>query len=179
MNNLEVHTLENAPEKSQPFLNDSVSAFGFIPNLHGVMAAAPNVLKGYQSLHSLFMDSSFNADELTVIWQTINVEHDCHYCVPAHSMIAHSMKIDEDLVSALRNSTAMPNEKLQVLHDTTLKMVRQRGKLTNEEVNAFYAAGYKQQQLLEIVLGLSQKIMSNYINHIADTPLDEVMQPFA
>lgn len=179
MNNLDILTLENAPDKSKTFLNDSVNAFGFIPNLHGVMAAAPNLLKGYQTLHSLFQNSSFNADELTVVWQTINVEHDCHYCVPAHAMIAQSMKVDEELVNALRNGTAMPNSKLQALYDTTLKVVRQRGKISEDDVKHFYSVGYGPQQLLEIVLGLSQKVMSNYVNHFADTPLDKAILPFA
>lgn len=179
MNNLEIFTAENAPQGSQPHLKDSIKAFGLIPNLHGVMAAAPNVLKSYQMLHELFQSSSLNADELTVVWQTINVEHECHYCIPGHVMIANSMKVDPKLTSALRNKTAMPNERLQVLHETTLKIVRQRGKISNQDVDVFYAAGYGPQQLLEIILGLSQKVMSNYINHLADTPLDDMIKAYA
>jgi len=179
MNNLDILNMENAPEKSKPLLNDMVSAYGFVPNLNGIMAAAPNLLKGYLTLHNLFQNSSFSADELTVVWQTINVEHECHYCVPAHAMIAQSMKVDKDLVSALRNRTAMPNSKLQALHDMTLKVVRQRGKISEDDVKHFYSVGYGAQQLLEIVLGLSQKVMSNYVNHLANTPLDKAIQPFA
>ena len=73
----------------------------------------------------------------------------------------------------------MPNEKLQVLHDTTLAMVRSRGRLTEAETEAFYAAGYESRQLLEIILGLSQKVMSNYVNHVAKTPVDPPFEKFA
>lgn len=52
------------------------------------MAEAPGLLEGYQRLHQLFLDSSFDDEEVTVVWQTINVEHACHYCVPAHTGIA-------------------------------------------------------------------------------------------
>jgi len=65
------------------------------------------------------------------------------------------------------------------LHDTTLAMVRSRGRLTEAELDSFFAAGYAQRQLLEIILGLSQKVMSNYVNAIAETPVDEAFAKFA
>ena len=179
MKQLELFDLENAPEGSRPLLENSVKAFGMIPNLHAVMAGSPQVLEAYQMLHKLFQDSSFNDDELTVIWQTINIEHSCHYCVPAHTAVAHMMEIDGALIDALVNKKPLPDAKLQALQDATLKIVRNRGQISSTDVDAFYAVGYEPRQLLEIVLGVSQKVMSNYINHIADTPVDEPFKKFA
>lgn len=179
MSQFTIHSLESAPEASKPFVEKSIKANGRLPGLHGVMAEAPGLLQGYQVLHELFVNSSFDAEELTVVWQTINVENECHYCVPAHTGIAHMMKVDPALTEALRNQEAMPTEKLQVLHDTTLLMVRNRGFLTEDEIARFFEAGYGQQQLLEIVLGLAQKVMSNYTNHLAKTPVDKVFEKFA
>ena len=179
MSTLKVHTIESAPENSKPLLENSLKSFGMIPNLHGVLAESPGILEAYQMLHGLFENSSFNNDELTVVWQTINVEHECHYCVPAHTGIAHMMKVDGEITDALRNQTAMPNEKLQTLHETTLSIVRNRGNVNNAEIETFYAAGYSQRQLLEIILGLSQKVLSNYVNHIAETPVDKAFEKFA
>lgn len=174
-----IHDMESAPEASRPMMADSQKSFGMLPNILAVMAEAPGLLEGYKILHKLFAGSSFNAEELTVVWQTINVEHNCTYCVPAHTGIAHMMKVDPALTEALRNQEPMTTEKLQVLHDTTLAMVRKRGELSDEEIAAFYAAGYEQRQLLEIVLGLAQKVMSNYTNHIAKTPIDDAFKKFA
>lgn len=179
MSTLALHSIYTAPEASKPLLEDSKKGYGMIPNLHAVMAEAPGLLEGYKTLHSLFENSSFNNEELTVVWQTINVEHECHYCVSAHTFIANSMKVDPALTEALRNRTAMPTEKLQALHETTLALVRSRGRLTEEEIAAFDAAGYGKRQLLEIILGLSQKVISNYVNHIAETPIDAPFQKFA
>lgn len=179
MNQFTLHDLDSAPEESKPLLEGSVKSFGMIPNLHAVMAEAPGLLEGYQLLHGLFQNSSFDADELTVVWQTINVEHECHYCVPAHTYIANSMNVDPAITEALRERKPMPNEKLQTLHQTTLAIVRNRGRLSEAETDAFYAAGYEKRQLLEIVLGLSQKVMSNYVNHIAETPVDPPFEKFA
>ncbi|MFT6906395.1 MAG: alkylhydroperoxidase family enzyme [Oleiphilaceae bacterium] len=174
----QLHDQNSAPEASQPLLANSLKAFGMIPNLHAVMAESPPLLEAYQTLHTLFQQTSFNAEELTVVWQTINVEHSCHYCVPAHTGIAHMMKVDAAIITALRNTTKLPTDKLQALHRTTLALVRNRGILSKEEISAFFKAGYEQHHLLEIVLGISQKIMSNYVNHLGNTPLDEAFKKF-
>lgn len=179
MSNFKIHTIESAPAESKAILEGAKKQNGFVPGLYGVLAESPNTLKAYTQLHGLFADSSFNAEELTVVWQTINVEHECHYCVPAHTAIAHSMKVDPALIEALRNSEAMPNEKLQALHDFTLSMVRNRGNVSSEEMTTFFDAGYTQQQVLEIILGLSQKIISNYVNHVANTPVDPMFEKFS
>ncbi|MGJ8656072.1 MAG: carboxymuconolactone decarboxylase family protein [Akkermansiaceae bacterium] len=174
-----LHTIETAPEESKPLLENSLKQNGMIPNLHAVMAESPQIFKAYNELHNLFANSSFNAEELTVVWQTINVEHECHYCVPAHTYIANSMKVDPAITQALRNSTPLPSEKLQILQDTTLAIVRNRGHLTTQQTDSFFAAGYTKRNLLDIVLGLSQKVISNYVNHIAETPVDATFEQFA
>ena len=167
---------DNAPEAAREELAASQKAFGWIPNLHAVMAEAPTVLTAYKQLHELFQQTSFNSAELTVIWQTINVENNCHYCVPAHSMIAKMMSVDPRLIQALVDNEPLPDEKLQTLKDTTLALMRHRGQLTKAELNDFKAAGYGNQQLLEILLGLAQKTISNYTNHLANTELDEAFK---
>ncbi|MGX9417615.1 carboxymuconolactone decarboxylase family protein [Vibrio sp. RC27] len=179
MGNFKIHTMDTVPAESKEFAENSFKANGRLPGLHGVMAEAPGLLEGYQILHKLFVESSFDVDEKTVIWQTINVEHECHYCVPAHTGIAHMMGVDPSLTEALRNSAPMPTERLQVLHDTTLAMTRERGYLSQEQVDRFFAAGYTQRQMLELVLGQAQKLMSNYTNHLAETPVDAVFEKFA
>ncbi|WP_435413700.1 carboxymuconolactone decarboxylase family protein [Psychroserpens mesophilus] len=179
MTSLKINTLETAPEGSKQLIETSIKNFGRLPGLHGVLASSPQTFEAYQKLHELFSNSSFNAEELTVVWQTINVENECHYCVPAHTGIAHMMKVDPAITEALRNQEALPNEKLQALHDMTLKIVRNRGHVSQEDLNTFYEAGYGEQQVLEIILGLAQKTISNYTNHIANTPVDAAFEKFA
>ncbi|MRI02286.1 carboxymuconolactone decarboxylase family protein [Kriegella sp. EG-1] len=179
MTTLKVHNIETAPEESKPLLENSQKAFGMIPGLHGVLAGSPQILKAYQTLHELFTQSSFNNDELTVVWQTINVEHACHYCVPAHTGIAKMMKVDDAITTALRNETSLADAKLEALRTFTLSMVRTRGNVSQEDLNIFYAAGYGEAQVLDIILGLSQKTISNYTNHIANTPVDTPFKKFA
>jgi alkylhydroperoxidase family enzyme len=76
------------------------------------------------------------------------------------------------------NKTPLADPKLEVLRETTLAMTRERGLISDEQIEKFFAAGYGKQQLLEIIVGLSQKVMSNYTNHLADTPVDEVFKKY-
>lgn len=169
-----------APEAAVPLIEKSKAAFGRLPGLHAVMARAPSLLDGYQVLHRLFaQETSFDAEEKTVVWQTINVYHQCHYCVPAHTGIAKMMKVDDAISNALRDETPLPTPKLEALRSFTLTMTESRGTPSDADLDAFYAAGYGEQQVLEIVLAIAQKVMSNYTNHLADTPVDAPMQQFA
>ena len=179
MSQFKFHTTETAPEGSKEILEGAKKQMGSIPSVYAVMAESPQILQAYTHLHQMFTETSFNAEELTVVWQTINVEHECHYCVPAHTGIAHSMNVDPTLTEALRNQDVMPTAKLQALHDFTLAMVRERGNVSHDQMQAFFDAGYSQQQVLEIILGLSQKVISNYTNHIANTPVDAPFEAFS
>ncbi|MCH3883846.1 carboxymuconolactone decarboxylase family protein [Tenacibaculum aquimarinum] len=179
MTTLKVHNIETAPEGSKALLENSQKAYGMIPGLHGVLASSPQILKAYQTIHELFTQSSFNEEELTVVWQTINVEHACHYCVPAHTGIAHMMKVDTNITESLRNETPLENAKLEALRTMTLSIVRNRGNVSQADLDVFYAAGYEEKHVLDIILGLSQKTISNYTNHIANTPVDEAFSKFA
>ncbi|MEH6644787.1 carboxymuconolactone decarboxylase family protein [Sulfitobacter sp.] len=173
------HDIDSAPEGSKPLLEKSQAAFGRLPGLHKVMAESPQMLEGYQILHKLFTETDFDADELTVVWQAINVEHECHYCVPAHSGIAKMMKVDDAITQALRNETPLPSEKLEALRTFTLRMVRGRGNVDDAQMAEFFAAGYGHRAVLDVILGIAQKTMSNYVNHVAETPLDDAVKPLA
>jgi hypothetical protein len=76
MTTLKIHNIRSAPEASKRIIRRISKAYGMIPGLHGVLAGA-GILDAYQQLHELFVNSSFNEEELTVVWQSINVEHAC------------------------------------------------------------------------------------------------------
>lgn len=179
MTDFTLHTADTAPEASKPLLENSQKAFGMVPNLHAVMAESPQLLEAYQRVHELFQNSSFNAEELTVVWQTVNVENNCHYCVPAHTGIAKSMKVDDAIIDALRDQTPLPDARLEALRTFTLKLVRQHGAMSDEDIQTFLDAGFTQRHVLDVILGYSQKVMSNFTNHVAHTEVDAPFQKFA
>lgn len=172
MTDFTLHTPENAPGKSKVLLENIKKRAGFVPSLYAVMAESPELVEAYLKLHELFLHTSFNNDEKTVVWQAINVEHNCHYCVPAHTAIAHSMKVSDDIINALRDETPLQDSRLEVLRSFTLAVIRKRGEVTENDVETFLAAGFTRKNILEVILCAAQKTISNYTNHISDTPLD-------
>ena len=172
------HDETTAPDASKPLLAQARATYGMLPGLFAVMAEAPGLLEGYLRLHELFVDSSFGADEPTVVCQPVNVENACHYCVPAHTAIAASMGVADAITDALRNRTPLPDARLEALRDFTLALVRGRGHVDDDTVQAFLDAGFTRRNILEVVLGYSQKVMSNYTNHLANTPVDRPFRKF-
>jgi len=71
---------------------------------------------------------------------------------------------------------ALREPKLQALHHFTRRMVQARGWVEDHEIESFMAAGYGKQQVLEVILGIAVKVIHNYTNHIAKTPLDDVFR---
>ncbi|MEM1040693.1 MAG: carboxymuconolactone decarboxylase family protein [Pseudomonadota bacterium] len=178
MTRLTRHTVETAPEASKEILAQNEKAFGFVPGLYQVMAGAPQLLQTYGAIHKAFQKTSFNAKEQTVVWQTINVEHECTYCVPAHTALAGMMNVDPALNEALRAEAPLGDGKLEALRTFALIVARNRGHVTQADLDAFYAAGYGEQQVLEVILGVAQKVLSNYTNHIAQTTVDPAFSQF-
>lgn len=169
-----MHTLETAPDAAKPLLEDSKANYGMIPNLHAVMAESPAHLDAYKHLHGLALEKTdLTPAERTVVWMTANVEHRCHYCVPAHTSIAQNEKIHPDVIEALREATELPDAKLEALRTFTLLVIRERGHVSDAEVDAFKEAGFTERHILDVLMILAQKVMSNYANAIFKTPVDE------
>ena len=172
------YDLETAPEKSKPLLRQLLEHSR--PNgFYAVTAEPPETLTAFTTLHKAFMASSFTDEEKTVIWQSINVENQCHFCVPAHTYMAKAMRIDKAVSNALRDETALPTARLEALRDFTLLLLRNHGHASDAEISQFLSAGFTHQNMLEAVLGLAQKTISNYVNHLARTPVDKQYEHYA
>ncbi|WP_306251636.1 carboxymuconolactone decarboxylase family protein [Parvularcula sp. IMCC14364] len=178
MTEFTIHTPETASAEAAAALEDSQKNFGMIPNLHAVMAEAPKVLDAYKYLSKVFTETTLTPVQQNVIWLEINVLNECHYCVPAHTAIAYGAKVPEDVVESLRNKTPIADGKLEALRQFTRKVVEQRGHVADADIQSFLSAGYTKANVLEVVLGAAHKTLSNYVNHIVDTPVDAAFQKF-
>ena len=172
MSNFNVHTKETAQAESAELLGNAEQAFGFIPNLLGVFAESPAALKAYLTIGQIFDQSSFSPTERQLVILAASRFNECHYCIAAHSAIANMQKVPADVVEAIRNDQPIADSKLEALRTFTTAVVEKRGWVTTHDTEEFLAAGYSKAQILEVILGVSFKTLSNYANHIADTPLD-------
>ena len=170
----------NAPAESRPLLAQSKAYFGMVPNLHKVIAESPATFEAYNTTFSLFMNNtSLTPLEQRVVFMTANFENNCHYCVPGHTGMMKAAKMPDGVIQALREGTAIPDPKLQALHDYTKDLLDHRGHIGDDRLQAFLDAGYNQKQALEVLTGLASKLISNFANAIAKTEPDRGMLKFA
>ncbi|MBH0112595.1 carboxymuconolactone decarboxylase family protein [Novosphingobium sp. YJ-S2-02] len=172
MTRFETHTAATAPSAAKPVLESARSAYGFVPNLLGTMAQAPALLEGYVTLAAIFDKSDLDATERQIVLMTNNRLNDCAYCMAAHTVIARASGVPEPVIEALRSNRTLPGEKLEALRTFAGIVNRTRGWPAQADLEAFLAAGYSRQAVLEVILGTALKVMSNYTNHVAATPLD-------
>ena len=178
MTELTIHSQGTAPAESQPVLENLRKAIGFVPALYGVLAEAPKALEAYEVLAALFKGTSLTTTEQHVVWLTINYENNCDYCVPAHTGLAKMDRVPDDIIESLRNGSAIADDRLEALRSFTRQLVQNRGWVEDAEVEHFLAAGYTRQNILEVIVGMAHKVISNYTNHLARTPVDPAFEKF-
>lgn len=179
MTDFTTHSIDTAPASAKPLLEGAKSAYGFVPNLLGNMAEAPALLEGYMSLAGIFGKTDLTETERQIILMTNNRLNGCTYCMAAHTTISQMANVPADVIEALRTDTPIADAKLEALRKFSIAVTERRGWPTEAQLDAFLAAGYTQQTVLEVILGTALKVMSNYTNHIADTPLDDAFAPNA
>lgn len=170
------HTLESSPNAAKPILEAIKNKLGFIPNLYGRLAEAPNVLKAYLELDTATSSGSLSATEKQIVQICTSRINGCEYCVAAHSVISDMQKLPLDVIDAVRENRPIADAKLEALHQFTKTVVCKKGRVCENAVNEFLAAGYTHAQVLEVVLSVTQKTLSNYANHILGTPVDQAFE---
>ena len=136
------------------------------------MAEAPAAGEAYMAVMDIFESSSLSDAERQTILLSASLVNQCDYCMAAHTAVAGMKGVPEDIVAALRAGTRLPDAKLDVLAVLTRSIVETRGWPTDTAKEAFFAAGYGAREYLEVIVGVTVKTLSNYVNHAADTPLD-------
>ena len=167
-------TLDTAPSGAKESLEAAKKRIGMIPNMYAAMANAPGALDTYVFGYDRFRQGSgFTPVEQEVTFLAISAENGCEYCVAAHSVIADTAsKVPREVTDAIRSGTPVPDPRLAALANLARAIVATRGRPTTRDVEAFLAAGYSERQVLELVLAVSVKTISNYVNHIFGTPVD-------
>lgn len=177
MSEFKIYETANAPEASRPFLEKAEAKFGFLPAILGAMAEAPATLEGYLTLAGILEKSSLSPAERQLALLAISRENDCHFCVAAHSGAALKAGLDKGTVDALREGEAIGDAKLNALRNFAVAVTVNRGHVSAAQLSAFLEAGYTKQQAFEVILAVAVKVMTNYVDALADVPLNEQLSP--
>jgi uncharacterized peroxidase-related enzyme len=169
-------TLSSESPRIRGVLEKAQQQVGFIPNMFAVMANSPGLLETYLTGYDLFRkESGLTPAEQEVVLLTVSRENGCHYCVAAHSVLADNFSgVPAEVTDAIRDGTPVPDPKLRALSEFTRTLLAKRGRPDRAEVDAFRAAGYTERHILEIILAVAVKTLSNWSNHVFETPVDEM-----
>lgn len=179
MTDFQLHDASTAPEGARDFLAGVNKKMGFIPSLYAVFAENPTVLNAYTTLSDYVGKSGLSPLEQQIVMITASVENECHFCVAAHTTISEGQGLDLEVIAAVRDDRPIENPRLEALRRFTKAVVVDRGFVSDCAVDSFLKAGWERADVLAVILGVSLKVISNYTNHVAETPVNEAFQKHA
>jgi uncharacterized peroxidase-related enzyme len=175
-NGFKLHETTTAPEASAEILKGVQKAWGFVPNLHRVLAESPAALEAYNTLWTIAEKTGFTPQERNIAYLAIIYENECTYCMAGHTNLSRMAKVDKDTIAAVREGRPIADAKLEALRQFAARVTHQRGALSEADVTAFKSAGYDNRAVLDVLVLAATKLISNYTNHLADTPNDAFMK---
>lgn len=180
MTRLIIQTIESAVEASTEMMKSVKTANGFVPNLVGILANAPTALETYRTVGSINSRSSLTPIEREIVQITTAVTNGCEFCIAGHSAIsAKVVKMPENILQAVRNGTTISDAKLDALAQFTRLVIATKGNITDAQLEVFFNTGFTQQNVLDVLVGISVATLTNYANNIAKTPINPELQSFA
>jgi uncharacterized peroxidase-related enzyme len=165
-------TIESAPQGSKRILQAIQKRNGFISNLMATFASSPTLLNGYVGLDTAWEESSFTAQERQLIFLAASVENRCRYCVAAHATELKGLRVNPEYIQAVRNRDALGDPRLDALVTLTRELVAERGFVAPKTWERFVAAGFNEVALLEVLIGVALKIISNYLDNLSPIAID-------
>jgi len=168
-----IHTVETAPDGAKPALQGLRQAFGLIPNLAATMANSPPLVNSFVAAFGQFAGGSFTAAERQILLLSNAVTNSSAWAVAFHSTLALKEGVGAGDVDAVRRGELPADPRLAALSALTRALIDRRGHLDAADAKAFTAAGFDENQLLEVITGVAISTLANYTGNIAPPPLEE------
>jgi uncharacterized peroxidase-related enzyme len=171
INRIKLLEEKEVSDKSKRLLGNVKKAFGNIPNVFKMMANSSAVLDAYLKFSGALKSSKLDAKSAEQIAVFTANKNDCEYCLAVHSYILGEMGANnQELISTREGISSNPkNQALLTFVDSVLAKV---GKVSDEDLNAIRAAGFCDEEILEIVANISLNIFTNSLNNLAEPKLD-------
>jgi AhpD family alkylhydroperoxidase len=179
MTSFPIHTMDTAPEESRDTLREVKATLGMIPNLAAGMAESPALVRAFFAVRKAYSEGTLSPIEIQVLSLTNAFENGCEWCMAFHSAAALKEGLPKEALAALRAGREPEDPRLGALSDLSRTMVRNRGKVSERQLERFYAAGFSRRQALEVVLGAGFSVMANYSGHLVQAPLGAAFEPHA
>lgn len=165
-------TIDAAPSASQPLLEAVKKQLGVAPNMFRLISNSPAALKGYLDLSAALNQGSLPAATRERIALAVADLNGCGYCLSAHTYLGKNLaKLDDGEITANRNGFSN-DPKADAAVRFAVKIARERGHVSEADVQAVTSAGYDDGELIEIVFHVALNTWTNYINEVGKTDID-------
>ena len=171
-----VCTIDSAPEASKPALQDLRAAFGIIPNIAGTMATSPVLINSLVGLFGRVHGGSFTEAQIQTLLLTNAVTNACAWAVAFHTALALKEGLAPADVDAIRAGRAPNDSKLGALSTLARTLIEKRGRIADQDREAFLAAGFGKDHLLEVIGVVAASTITNYTGNVTNPPLEAPFQ---
>jgi alkylhydroperoxidase family enzyme len=179
MTSFPVHTIDSAPERSQPSMRQLQSAFGMIPNLIGSMATSPVLISSLVGLFGNVHGASFTEAQVQIVLLTDAVVNESAWPVAFHTALALKEGISPADVQAVREGRLPNDSRLAALSALARALIEKRGHLDDKDVDRFIVAGFSKDLALEVIGIVAASAITNYTASITRPPLEAAFKPHA
>ena len=162
---------ESATGKSKTLLDAVQKKLGRVPNLMRTLANAPAALEGYLNLSGALATGQLDAKVREQIALTVAEANLCDYCLSAHTAIGGMVGLSADEIGRARQASSS-NPKAHAILKLARSIVVNRGEVADADLAAARAAGITDGEILETTVNVALNILTNYVNHVADTAID-------
>ena len=177
MTTFQVPTREQVSAQNAQIFDNLQKGLGFVPNLYATFGLSENGLGAYMALQQSQTKSVFKAKEREAINLVVSQVNECVYCLAAHTALGKMNGFTEEQILQLRAGHADFDPKLDALVKLAKAITETRGHATPETLDAFVAAGYKLNDVVDLILLVGDKIISNYLHALTGIPVDFPVAP--
>jgi len=165
-------SIEASPAASQPLLAAVKKQLGIVPNLFRVVGNSPAALEGYLGLNGALGKGTLDAATRERIALAVASINGCSYCLSAHSYLGKNVAKLTDAELEANKSGTSTDAKAAAAVAFAVRVVVERGHVSDSDLEAVKSAGYSEAQVLEIVLHVALNTLTNYVNEVAQTEID-------
>ncbi len=155
---------------NQNIFDNLQKGLGFVPNLYAYFAKNETALSDYLSLQN--RKSTLRAKEREVINLVTSQINGCRYCQSAHTVLGKMNGFTDEQILEIRKGSASFNDKLDALVKFTASVVENRGHATEQSKEDFFAAGYTESNMIDVIIIVGDKIISNYLHNLTGFEID-------
>lgn len=174
MTTFTVPTREQVSENNQAIFDNLQKALGFVPNLYATIAYSKNGLERFLAYQNA--KTSLTNKEKEAVNLVVSQVNECVYCQSAHLVLGKMNGFTEDQLLDIRNARSS-EAKLNALVKLAAEITKTRGKAGGEFVDAFFAEGYTNENLVDLILQVSDKTAMNYLHNLTKVPVDFPLAP--